>query len=526
MRIPNGIINQRTVSILMACATIALIGMYLRIHASLLATPWPITVREAAFILQTEALLDPSAPPMYSPESTPDNVNLYGPLYPLAAAPLAALFPNQPYLAHRLTVALFLLGTCLLLGWALAKHSRNIVGFAAAGIFYAATVATPSVAAGPDTLATFLYVAAIVIFTETGPTIKGISAAICVGLLALLAKPYAVWIIPCVIAYITWAHSIRRGIYCALGTIIVSAMGAWLVATWWPEYFFSVFLIHSASASRYPEVLTSQLLEFSWLNFAPIALLLLLLPYRQFLRQALRWRWHSGKLTIPPLDHRPTWCVFMALAALLPLLLSLGWHGGAHIIYFNHLLLAPLLIAALTLEAQVSDLGRSLGAKLLVVANIALLITFIPPPPPLPKAVNLSNAGKVLVDPVLEPVRRLYPGADVVDNAQTEYWIRHAKEYGNKDRQARARQWETNLTNQLNNRVYDTLLLANPYAHSRPALLTTEGMSDALIMNYDIRGKKTVPAYFLPFRNREAYGIVPLTLFVFSKKSDADTRRE
>lgn len=512
-------LDQRTASWVLVAATIVLIALYLRIHAALIPNPWPITVREAAFILQTEALLNPESAPMYSLESVPENTNLYGPLYPLSAAPLAALLPGEPYLAHRLTVAVFLVATCLLIGVTVSKVAGRTIGFAGAGLFYAATVATPSIAAGPDTLATLLYVAAICVFARSGPTRGGIASVVILGLLALLAKPYTVWVIPCMIVYIAWRRSLLTGAYCFLGTAMATTAAMALVSWRWPEYFFSVLFIHSAAATRELSFLTTQLAEFSWLNFAPLLLLLVLAPYKKLFAQTKQWSWKADAFKLS--DHYLTWCVFMAIAAAMPLFLSLGWHGGAYIIYFNHLWLAPLLIASLSLLTGGLSPRKHAAARFLLTANAAVLILLLPPAPAAPETINLSNAGTILADPVFEPIRRLYPGSAIVDNGQAEYWVRNAKTHGGDLRKRQVHEWEAHLTRELNDRTYDTLLLGIPYLYSRDALLTTESMSPALVNNYEFRGKRKLPVYFLPFRNRKLYGKLPISILLFTKKEDA-----
>lgn len=505
--------------ILGACLLIT-VALHLRVHVGVLGTPWPATLREAAFVLQTEALLDPGAPALYSPESLPEQTNLYGPLYPLAAAPFAALLPDEPYLAHRLAVSVFLLAACALLGWSAARRGGRLAGGVVAGLFYCAMVASPSLAAGPDTLATMLYIAVIVVVAELGCSRLAVLTGTLLALLALMAKPYAVWVLPCFLVYVAWRHSPRRGLEAALFATL--AVGVWMAAAHraWPEYFSSVFLIHAQSATRHFAVLRSQVLEFSSLHFAPLLLVLLFAPYRTICAKV--WKRPRAKPadgTQPNADACSIWPLFMSAGAAALLLGSMGWHSGAHLIYFNHLLLPPLLLAAVDLAAPSGQTRRGAIANVLLLSNVIVVLLLVPAAPAPPKDIDLTGHLPALVDPLLEPLRRSQADVELVDNAQAEYWVASALLGKNQARRDRALSWERSLTGKIERGHYHTIMLAPVGArHIRRPIEGLDGLSPALDLHYQQVGYLDVPIYYAYFRNRELFGRAPMRVRIFIRR--------
>jgi len=489
---------------------------YLWIHARVIADPMPVTVREAAFIQQTDALLDPAAPSLYAWAGQPENANLYGPLYPLVVAPAAWLAPAQPYGAHRVMVAAFLVAGAVLLGGAVARTGGWAQGVVAGIWYYVAQVGTPSIAAGPDLLATLFYVGALGVVGWWGWGWRPVAASIALGLAGLLTKPYVVLVVPGLLTYLFLFVSPRRGLLAGAATALVVGLGGWILAQLWPAYFFSVFGLHATFASRLFSELVSQVREFSGLNFALLALLVPLLAARwsrpawTFVRPWTR-RWDAPLLAAPP-----SWEAWMVLSAAVVLLGSLGWHGGAFLIYFNHLLLPPLLLLTLGRAALLSPAGRSSWRPLLLAANL-LWLGWLRPAVPDPQPVPLFRAtDRVLVDPLLEPVARRHPGIDVVDGGQTEYLVLHALTQGDGPARQAAQRWEQDLARRLHEGVYDHLLLGN-YYHRRVLVMKGEP-SNFLLQHYELVGYQSVRPYFLSFRQRDRYGRGEARLAIFRRR--------
>lgn len=477
---------------------------YAWIHARVIADPLPVAVREAAFILQTEALLDPAAPPMYAWAGQPENANLYGPLYPLLVAPAVRLAPAHPYGAHRVMVGIFLLTGAVLLGVAVARGGGSAQGVVAGVWYYVAQVATPSIAAGPDLLATLFYVGALVVVGRWGWGWRPVVASLALGLAGLLTKPYTVLVVPGLLTYLFLFVSPRRGLLAGLGTALVVAVGGWALASIWPAYFFSVFDLHATFASRVLSELRHQVQEFSMLNFALLGLLVPLLGAagrRNAWTVLPPWtrRWNAPLVVAPP--RWPAWMVLLAAVALLG---SLGWHGGAFLIYFNHLLLPPLLLLTLGGAPMLSAPTRWPWRPLLLVANLAWLGWLRPAVPEIQPLPLFRATDRVLVDPVLEPVARQQAGIDVVEGGQTEYLVIHALTQADGPALAAANRWEQQLAARLHGGAYDYLVLGNYY--NRRMLMMKGEPTEFLLQHYELVGYQSVRPYFLSFRQRDRYG--------------------
>lgn len=488
-------------------AFLLLLILYVRLHAAILGEFLPVTLREAAFIVQTNALRDASQPPMYSWASIPEQANLYGPLYPTVALPLVALLPDSPYLAHRVTTGFFLIAASFLLGWSISRRAGALNGWIGAVLFYAANVASPSLAAGPDTLATALYVLAILVVLHRGCTPAAISVSFVLGLLALLTKPYAVLAIPGLLVYLFLFKSPKAALASGVCLGVTCLVGYLTLQRLFPAYAVSVFGVHAAFATRSLARLTAQVVEFSYLHYFLLLLFFASFPWRQL--------WGSCKAVFgrrdwrqPLLTYDLGWDRFMALVAGLAILGSLGWHGGAHLIYFNHLLLPPLLLASLS-GCELGWRGRPPAVwTAIALSNALLLGILLPADPkhePVPQAVlqALQTAPRSLIDPLLEPYSRLYNTVTLVDNGEAEYLVQYADWQPQGPLADRIRQWECRQRDMFTTTNCKYILLCSvthAYLHDNQAFAT------ALNTHYRTLGSFRLYPYYAYFRNRAAFG--------------------
>lgn len=488
------------------------------LHVTVVAEPMPLTLREAAFIQQADALLDREAPAQYSWESLPGHANVYGPAYPAAVVPMVALWRDQPYQAHRVMVALFLLAGAGLLAWGVARHGGWINGGIAAAWFYAAQVASPSLAAGPDLLAVLCYVGAMVLVhrggARCGPALAG---ALVLGMLGLLTKPYAVLVVPALLVWIALADSPRRAVVWGVGTALTVLLGGAVVQRIWPAYFLSVFGLHAAFATRVFGELVAQVREFTLLN-GPLLVLLIPVVADWVVRTrkgALAWPWQDGGRR-PILDPAPGWSFWLTAVAASALLLSLGWHGGAFLIYFNHLLLPPLLLAVLGREPLACAPGRFGWRPALVVANLLWLAWLRPALPAEPWIPELPP-GPVLADPLLEPLVRLHPGAELVDNGQAEYLVIAMLASGDERQVAIAHNWEQALARRIARQEFAHLLLVG--YHNRRVLAVDGEVTEFLGRYYEMVAVQRVRPYYVSFRDRRRFGRTEINVVTFRPRA-------
>ena len=489
---------------------------YTRLHISIIADFWPLSAREAANILNTEALLNPEAPAMYSWESIPEQTNLYGPLYPIVASPLAALFHQTPYFAHRLTNGLLLLISCGLLAYLIGHKTNRYYGATGALFFYAATVASPSIAAGPDILATLFYIGAIGTVHHYGFTRKAICLAAVLSFAGLLTKPYTVLVIPGMLTYGYLFISPKRALLAAAAIAASTLLGYVAISISMPAYYHSVFSIHSYYATRFFDTLIQQTWEFSYLQFAPITLFILSFPYQSLIttnRLSIARFYGDKPLFASPMGFDR----FMTLAAAGVLFTFMGWHGGAYMIYFNHLLLPPLLIAALTHKKW--RINRLVLGPILISANALLLLYLLPAPPQEDNYPELlkrlsTEESPILIDPTLEPLQRKLIAADLTDNSQAEYLINYDQMHKSPS-QAYTHKWLEQETAKIESGHYKYLLLSNLY--NRPHLLFNMEPTPPLTSRYENLGFFKLHVYHGRFRTRTAYGKSASPIFLFRR---------
>lgn len=518
-------LNRKLVgSALLSLLYIALLFSYARIHGATLSELWPLNLREPANIINTEALLDPTAPPMYYWDSLPEQTNLYGPLYPLAAAPLTYLLCDTPYLAHRLTNALLLILSCGIIGFLISAKAGRPMGAVGAILFYVATVASPSIAAGPDLLAVFFYIIAIGAIHHFGFNWKSIFFCTVFAFCGLLTKPYTILVIPGMLTYGYLFISPKRALLAATAIATACVLGYFILSNVLPAYSHCVFGIHGHYATRHLETLLGQTWEFTYLHFAVLALFALSFPYRSLFKSntlSLARFYGDQPLLVRPIGFDR----FMTVAAGAALLLFLGWHGGAYLIYFNHLLLPPLLLAGLSNSGLLTK--RPYLSQALLGAN-ALLILYLMPPMPkgetYPDFITpLANETEpLLITPALEPLRRILPTARLTDNSQAEYLVNFDLQ-NESPSHAKTSAWLEKESAKIEAKTYKYLLLSNMYDH--PHLFVQGKPMTPLTSNYEVVGFFNIHVYHAPFRERNRFGKQPIPIFIFKRIEASTTPR-
>ncbi len=348
----------------------------------------------------------------------------YGPGYP-AFCRVFLLAVGDPYEAHRIANLAALLAACGLVAW-LFRLSRCPAAVAAAGVavVFAANAGSYSIQARPDFLVLLEIVA---ILGVGGFAVAGrLGAAGCGVLLgaltlaAYLTKPYSLFAWGAVLSYLALFVSLRYALAAALVSGALWAGGLWAYAHANAYYTLETFQAILARVSRDPAWLLHQTSDFALLAFGPLLIAgvgaVRWLASRgggggagaRFSRQDLYWGW-------------------VAALAGVALLARLGWHTGAYLTYYFHLLLVPLCLFAGAAARPAKGAGYPLWPSLLLLANLVVLMAVAPPPPrPDPgweqlRDDVLSQPGQVAVDFVMEPLSRLRPDLIVADTGMYKY---------------------------------------------------------------------------------------------------------
>lgn len=515
----RGIVMGKALTYVTIAISVAAALQYFVLHWTLLFDPMPLAMREAAPILIGEAyaeqLKDGDLFP-YAEEQYPESTSVYGPVYSMLTGSLQALLDQNPYTIHRVAVALAIVLAALFCGWLVWRRSNFHMGLLAAVWFYLLQVASLTVTAGPSALCVLFYVIGIAAILHFGPGRLGLFLAIAAGFLGLLTKPYASLVIPAALIYVYLFHSPRRALVAACitaGATAVLLQGASILM---PTYFHSVYVIHSAYATRIFENLLSQSVVFSKLNFGLILALLAAFPCTGYAVRKLSFRslWGREPLVRPDIGFDR----LMVLVAAAALLFSLGWHGGAYLIYFNHLLLPPLLIAALGCPIQTVRAPSIIQGVLLL--NLALLMFWRPPlradSDAHKEVLSLLLGKTALVDPVFEPYARIFRKVELIDNGQTEYLVYYDQHHESPLSQ-QSKEWEQALDARLKSGEIEVLCLAPQF--SRSALLHKGAISETLNANYKLTHTIGMPIYFYGFKDWSLFGNGQAEIYLFQKKS-------
>lgn len=495
-------------------ALLAIAGLlhYGRLHFEVCSSPWPITIREDAFIEQTARILDPGAAPMYSYDSLPEGANLYGPLYPLVTSAFVRLMPDTPFLAHRLVVWAWIVGSALLIGTAVARRSDFLWGLVACATFYMAVVATPSTAAGPDMMAVFLYVLAFVL-ASTPSQGWACKLAVCLaGVAALMTKPYGVLILPGYLLYLAVSRSWREGIVTGFVFSGIGVAALMLSAQLWPAYFSSVFGMHYGTATRILSECIAQFIEFGYLYAGFVAAFLVGFRWRAVptLLQRIFCPWRTSPVdrASVPFDQ---WMVLVAVGVLAAFL---GWHGGAYMIYFVHLLLPPLLVASLAGTSR-----WQAGRAGLIAANLAGLLWLVPAQPTAFDVPRPPRDASVWIDPFLRPLAESRPGIHVIDNSQSEYVTRRAHGDAEDPMTRAAIRWVDATRARLESEPPDFLMLLGYY--DRELFIHNWKISEFVASRYAVVSQFEVYPYYLAFRKRQMFGTAGATVYVLARRNSS-----
>lgn len=508
--------------LLYVAVAVAVLGAihYFVLHWALIVEPMPLAIREPAPVLIAEAyaegLKDGALWP-YSEAHYPEFTSVYGPVYTMVTGALQVVFDMNPYTLHRLFVGLTLIGSALLCGLLVWRKANCLAALVAASWFYLIQVASITVTAGPSALAVLFYLLGIAAIIRFGSGRLGLFLAITMGFLAFLTKPYASLIIPGALIYVYLFHSPRRALMAAGLTLLATGALFLAASIWMPTYYHSVFQIHSAYATRIIDNLISQTVTFSQLNFGLLLAFFVAFPLAGY---ALKMRkiaslWGRSPLIEPDIGIDR----LLVIVAGIVLFVSLGWHGGAYLIYYNHLLLPPLILSAFRYDY--SRPLRSAFVRLVLIINLLLLVLWRPPLPE-DNDVHLGLMSQLLgkralVDPVLEPIARLFGDVEIVDNGQSEYLVYYDR-YHAGDLSPRSAAWESRLVSALSDQTYELILLAPQY--NREALIFNGFSSEALQRNYERTHRVEIPIYFHHFKDWRLFGRGSSEIYLFQKRGD------
>lgn len=411
---------SRLLAIALWTAAAITLGMHLALHVAATRLEMPMGSWETVY-----AAIARVWPAQYQWENFVVGHDGYGPGYPTFMRPFLAL-GGDVYLTHRIAN----LGTLIAIVALLARLLRSVgcprVSVAALlAIFYALNAGSYSIQARPDFLV-LLEIVGLLALGEAvarGRVAQTLLIDVALGLLALLGfftKAYSLAAWGATIGYFLFFRDWRKALRAAFVGGVILAAGIAVFATLNPLYKLQVY--HGQIAQANPSA--------SWLGYQTGHFLLLAggvllvgLTGLRFVRRpeapieparpacsAGYWRWHAAM-------------------AVLVLVAGPGWHTGAYLTYFFHLLLVPMLMLA----GHAIHSARGALVPLQTFALVANLMVLAVLAPAWPHADDgwkevrvdvLAEPGRVAVDYLLEPLVRERPSLHLISTGASGYTVK------------------------------------------------------------------------------------------------------
>lgn len=356
----------------------------------------------------------------------------YGPGYPT----LVQFFLRaglDVYVAHRLVNLIAILLACGLVARMLRQAgSSGRITAAVTILFYALNAGSYSIQARPDFLVLLEMTAMFALghAAARGTVQTGWRFGVVLGgvaLAAFLTKAYSAFTWAAVLAYLAVFVNRRGALTAAATSGSILAGGITIFAAYNPLYVLEVFRGQLVQASPNLAWLLHQAGDFSILTCGVIAAIVW--PFAQQRWEGWRTAGTESKLPpAPPAAGRKFWRWQTGLAAA-GLLAGPGWHTGAYLTYFLHLLLVPVLMLVGPPPPKAAPLGRR-WLDLALAANLAVLIAVAPGWPRADASWAelrqdiLREPGRVAVDYLMEPIAREKSGLLVVSTGQTGYVLK------------------------------------------------------------------------------------------------------
>lgn len=352
--------------------------------------------------------------------ATQDN---YGPGFSTFCRPFLAI-GLDPYVAARAANMAALVGATALLLWILRSYRLSWVAVAAvASVYFALNAGSSSIQARPDFLATLLIMAVLAVgrplfLCRLNTLVGGVLLGV-LGLCAFLTKPYCLLAWGAVVTLPFVPRQGERSLGRAMGIAGISAavIGTGVAAFAWANPYFLVETVMFHFVHRDPSfgVFLAQTRDFAMLGCGLVAAVAVSLASGLGGPKANAW----------PSDSDRRFWVWTLILGSAAIGFGLGWHRGAYLTYYYHLVLPPLAVVA----AFATEVIPLAFWGLALVANCALLMVLAPRFPSrdsdwdaLERDVG-SQKGPVVLDYILEPLAKGRSDARVAGNGINRFAI-------------------------------------------------------------------------------------------------------
>ncbi|MDX2110168.1 MAG: hypothetical protein SFY80_08010 [Verrucomicrobiota bacterium] len=398
----------------------------------------------------------------YNPDTLPENLWVYGPAHPWIVKTIWGVDAKWSHI--RMMNFCFLIVAATGLAWALSRNKvRCQYYILLPALALSAWLVSTSMTAYCDAggLACFVWALAL---SQHGASWKSKLIACMLVLIGTLFKPYFLWAGPLISISIFCYENIKSA---AKWTIIWAAFTATGVALFQinnPTFFNLTIQLHKDWATSYFTFLRDQTLAWSLRNTGTLVLVLIAISAFVLNRNyKIIKNWMADATTM------------QFLATVIILSGKLGWHGGAFLIYYLHLLTPVSLI---WLGTRI-DTGIYYNFKqIAIILNALALILYLPRPAddfgsfdPRLKEFLSKHHGSLAI-PEMIPFADEYE-LIIPDNGQSEYLfntniaIQHRdyasemKSAGKTWRKWRQYNWFTTVQNNIRSKKYPAIIISS-----------------------------------------------------------------
>jgi hypothetical protein len=485
----------------------------------LITNPFPSEFREGAILMTTGALLAGKNP--YDLALQPEYTNVYGIFYHWIVWPWAKLFGNT-LPVHRAVTGVFIALSCgLMLRLLRRLRVPLLLSCGTTLIFYAHLIFYVTPLARPDGLGVFLLLLTVLIPFEHRFSRRSLLGALLCGILALLTKPYFMFGLVIVIAYLILCRSKTLGL--AYGILSALAIGLTLVVmnAGFETYVNNTFLVHVNAVKHGADFADRQLLTYATVNLGWMALLgiaglfqLVQMVRRQGRQAAQPWRLTDWRLTdwqAPLLPWTVDFFLFGLVASSLFFSYSLGQHRGNWLVYIHHLISPFLLILTAVLARDLYR--RGLGLKVMVAGLIGITLLNLSSPQFLPdrpqyyvqawqSIQNLTGRYESIFSSSSVTPLLIGQGKRIYDSGQSEYFIKGAQRQ-TAGASGLLQQWPVDAKIVARNNEFLTGIEQDVRAQKYQLVILAHDMSnildvDFLAQYYDYSGQLTAPTRPIP----------------------------
>jgi hypothetical protein len=462
----------RWTNILEALLWVSVMAYTITFHYGIITMPAPGEMREGSAVAITRLLSEGGNP--YETSNLPTFTYVYGILYNLTVM-LGSFFADPNLTMHRTFSGAFLLMGSVVIFLILNKTTKRVNALRGAGLFYLINCYSYSILARPDTLGLLLMLLCIYMALQNKNMLS-----ITFAVLAFLTKPYFFFGLG-VSALLNLKNKGLKGavVYFLQGLLSLTLTLLVIKATA-PNYLYITVGLSGGDQKWNLEHFLSQL------RYWGMSSLFLIIGC------ILRVKSKSSDNIV--------W-IYSLLTGLAILLLGMGWHKGAFLIYYLHIV-SPFLILVFMTNSM-----KEKTRQLLTIGQLILTV-YLAYPLPRVSSEFVELKKEMLVENSRPSIIMTSEIGDLTllqDNGQTEYFLRHTGHL-NKDLRNKASLYKEGISKDIESKRWDNIWTIAGKSEGKIYITEGLGFTKVLSENYTVSRVYKVGCYFATYKSPHLYG--------------------